>query len=514
MSKEMMKQHFAELCECIWDRIENQDKLDGKAAFAMRKIVAQFAMLAWNMSIQHKSYAEFRKSLTQFAEQNYEGNPRAMQPLMDAAELKWHDYRDDREPIASVDVKQVDGKPRAVAYFKDERPDSAENGFLAFLQFMESPENQERLKNTPPEKREEEKSRIADEYFAMHPGAADVEDDDDDSKFGDSFEYPMSYEELENLYEHTLRGVEKESKLEILKELLEYQPFLVPLCKDAEDRFEKSEKIYEKEQKTGETAKYPGSVPELILTLLTAFTDDTDLEPYDDKLFKEYLRDGKKLVKALLEDEFDNEIRFEPEQNMLHFIVDRVRELGLPEKEFKKQLGILLAWGLILGDTREDQHDDEDAGGDAEEYDFDEDDLHALQLHVELCGYRCSADVLVREDTTFEDLHNFLNPLFEREDDHLYRFECDDGCTCVRTEEEIEDEDDVVRAANCYLGHHLTKGSEVNYIFDYGDDWEHDITVKKVVPIDSKEKYPKIIKISGKIPEQYPDYDEDAGEDE
>lgn len=508
MSKEETKRHFAELCECIWDKIESLGQVDSENAESMRQIVVNFAMIAWNMCLIHKSFPDTKKVLREFAAENYESSQCALIPLLETAELKWHEYPNDKETITSVEVKIVNGKPKAMAYLKGERPeiDSVSD---AFKTFMDSPEIQKRLKNTAPENIEEEIGKVIADYNASLP-VSDDDTDDDDHECEGLFGYPLSYEELEKLYEHTLRGVEKESKLEILKELLEYQPFLAPLCQDADACFEKSEKIYEKERKTGETAKYPGSVPELILTLLTAFTDDTDLEPYDEKRFKEYLRDGKKLVKALLEDEFDNAIRFEPEQNMLHFIVDRIRELGLQEKEFKKQLGILLAWGLILGDTREEQHD----GGGAEEYDFDEDDLHALLLHVELCGYRCSADVLVREDTTFEDLHNFLNPLFEREDDHLYRFECDDGCTCVRTEEEIEDEDDAVRAANCYLGHHLTKGSEVNYIFDYGDDWEHDITVKKVVPIDPKEKYPKIIKISGKIPEQYPDYDEDAGEGE
>lgn len=153
MSREDIKRHFAEICECIWDRIESQDKQDEKTAFAMCKIVAQLVMLAWNTSIKHKSYADYRKSLEQSAEQICGGNSRAMQSLMNAAELKWHEYRDDREPIVSVDVKQIEGKPHAVAYFKDERPDIATNGFLAFLQFMQSPENQERLKNTPPGKK-------------------------------------------------------------------------------------------------------------------------------------------------------------------------------------------------------------------------------------------------------------------------------------------------------------------------------------------------------------------------
>ena len=501
MSKEETKRHFAELCECIWDKIESLGQVDSENAESMRQIVVNFAMIAWNMCLIHKSFSNTKKVLREFAAESYESSQCALIPLLETAELKWHEYPNDKETITSVEVKIVNGKPKAIAYLKGERPeiDSVSDAFKAF---MDSPEIQRRLKNTAPENIEEEIGKVIADYNASLP-MHDDDTDDDDHECDGLFRYPLSYGELEKLYEHTLRGVEKESKQEILKELLEYQPFLAPLCQDADACFEKSEKIYEKERKTGETAKYPGSVSELILTLLTAFTDDTDLEPYDEKSFKEYLRDGKKLVKALLEDEFDNAIRFEPEQNMLHFIVDRVRELGLPEKEFKKQLGILLAWGLILGDTRKDQHD----SGDAEEYDFDEKNLHALQLHVKLLGYRCSADVIVREDSTFEDLHDFLNPLFNREDDHLYRFECEDGCTAVRDEEDIDD--DEMLSNECYVGHHLSPDSGAYYLFDYGDEWEHDISVKKITALDPKVKYPKVLKITGKIPEQYPDYDEE-----
>ena len=138
--------------------------------------------------------------------------------------------------------------------------------------------------------------------------------------------------------------------------------------------------------------------------------------------------------------------------------------------------------------------------------------IRVLQLHVKLLGYRCSADVLVREDSTFEELHDFLNPLFNREDDHLYRFECEDGCTAVRDEEDIND--DEVLSSECYVGHHLSPDSGAYYLFDYGDEWEHDISVKKVTALDPKVKYPKVLKITGEIPEQYPDYDEEEDGEE
>lgn len=141
-----------------------------------------------------------------------------------------------------------------------------------------------------------------------------------------------------------------------------------------------------------------------------------------------------------------------------------------------------------------------------ESADFDKANPMVLLLHVKLRGFRCYADVLVRENFTFEQLHQFLNSLFERDDDHLYRFECDDGCICVSTQEELEDKGNALLTRNCYIGHHLTKGSQGYYLFDYGDEWEHDITVKEVMPADSETQYPQIVKLYGRIPEQYPEY--------
>ena len=75
-------------------------------------------------------------------------------------------------------------------------------------------------------------------------------------------------------------------------------------------------------------------------------------------------------------------------------------------------------------------------------------------------------------------------------------------------------DDDEVLSGECYVGHHLSPGSGAYYLFDYGDEWEHDITVKKVTALDPKVKYPKVLKITEKIPEQYPDYDEEEEDEE
>ena len=341
MSAENTKQHFAEICECIWEKIQQQEKQDKKTAAAMRRFIANFTMIAWNACIMQKTYSDVKKFLTKFAEEKFGGEHHALQSLLDAAELKWREYRDDKDIISYAEVKQINGKPQAIAYLKDESPDVSA-AFKPFHDLMNSPEIQERLKNTPPDKLEEEIGKIVAEYNASLPPPLPfiVEDEEDDDEFDD-------------------------------------------FC---------------------------------------------DIEVIE------------------------------------------------------------------------------------EEYDFDPKNLHVLQLQVDLVDYDVSVELLVPEDATFDDLHTVLNSIFKRDDDHLFHFETEDGCTIVRIAEELEDiekEEGAMLAENCYVGHHLSEDCGAYYLFDYGDEWEHDITVKKVIPVKKKDCKFKLLQITGEIPEQYPDYDDD-----
>ena len=314
-------------------------------------------------------------------------------------------------------------------------------------------------------------------------------------------DFPISEDELDFAYQHTRDNVSGVDKKKVLNSLLKFQPFLASLCENA----------YEKSATTANV------IPDIILAVAMVYTPDTELMVYDKTLYRRLLPPARALASMYIrnDDEFYGEMDASYEPDLFIFIAKTVSSLNLPEKELKQKLSVLFVWSLMVEEARKEQHPDkydilsDDEG--EEEYDFDKKNLHALQLHVKLLGYRCSADVLVREDCTFEDLHDFLNPLFNREDDHLYRFECEDGCTAVRDEEDIDD--DEVFSSECYVGHHLSPGSGAYYLFDYGDEWEHDITVKKVTALDPKVKYPKVLKITGKIPEQYPDCDEEE-EDE
>lgn len=44
MSAEKTKQHFAEICECLWGKAQYQEKLDKEVVSAMRKFIANFTI--------------------------------------------------------------------------------------------------------------------------------------------------------------------------------------------------------------------------------------------------------------------------------------------------------------------------------------------------------------------------------------------------------------------------------------------------------------------------------------
>ena len=50
------------------------------------------------------------------------------------------------------------------------------------------------------------------------------------------------------------------------------------------------------------------------------------------------------------------------------------------------------------------------------------------------------------------------------------------------------------------------------YLFDFGDEWWHEITVEKTGEQADDEKYPRIIEKKGESPEQY-GYDDDYDDD-
>lgn len=342
MKQDESKQHFAEICETIWHKIESQQKLDRATAEGMRQVVANMAMMAWNMCLIHNSLSETQKDLRKFAADNYDSDPCALIPLMDAAELKWHDFRGDHGFIARAEVKTVAGKPQVFAYLKGECPEvTAATG--AFQDFMNSPAIQERLKHTTPEKLEEEIGKIVAEYNASLPSRSPQTTDDADEE-DDERTFPISAAELDFASGFTKNKVTREDKRQILDTILEAQPFLAPLCENA----------YKK--KTGSD----NAIPDMILTAASVYIPDTDLIACDQTLYRDLLKGAKMLASEFISDrqEFYNELRSFEEPHLFSFFAESLAGLKFSPKELKEKMSILFVWAFMIERARVAQHPD------------------------------------------------------------------------------------------------------------------------------------------------------------
>lgn len=340
------------------------------------------------------------------------------------------------------------------------------------------------------------------------------------------YEYPIALNTFEAMFEYTLRNIGQEDKKKVLSDLLRFYPVLGPVCDNLEHDLAESERFRTDQMSSGESLVFGGTAPDLIMTITGSFTPTLDFPSFEKDYFKICKQDAKELVTAYWKDRkhFDARIHSFEEPYLIEFICDRVITFDLPKEKKKTVMQALVAWGILLSCARHYQREEKNGKNgekqlqvpEKEKNDFDKNNIQVLQLHVTLVGYRVSADVLVREDTTFEELHFFLNNLFERDDDHLYRFECDDGLVAVRPEEDFDlafEDVPPMLAGKCYVGHHLSPGKGAHYVFDYGDYWEHEITVKDILSANPGEHYPRVIKVRGRIPEQYPDRDGEGDEE-
>jgi hypothetical protein len=131
--------------------------------------------------------------------------------------------------------------------------------------------------------------------------------------------------------------------------------------------------------------------------------------------------------------------------------------------------------------------------------------------------------IAVRGTQTLDDLHEAIYNAFDRYDEHLYSFyfpkpgskgraRIRDGqeYTCSHMLESPGGDEWGAKSTDTKLTSlGLTPKSKFYYLFDFGDEWWHEITVEKTAAPSEKGKYPRILETHGPSPPQYPDADED-----
>lgn len=129
--------------------------------------------------------------------------------------------------------------------------------------------------------------------------------------------------------------------------------------------------------------------------------------------------------------------------------------------------------------------------------------------------------IAIRGDQTLEDLHNAIFYAFDREEEHLYSFFFPDKptkskrtimesleYTMTGMADELFDKEQNEASEATIQSLKLRMKQKFYYLFDWGDEWWHELTYEGVKDIRT-EDLPAVIVTKGESPPQYPDYDEE-----
>ncbi len=135
--------------------------------------------------------------------------------------------------------------------------------------------------------------------------------------------------------------------------------------------------------------------------------------------------------------------------------------------------------------------------------------------------------IAIRGDQSLEKLHEAIFEAFDRYDPHLYSFYFPKpgGRGRERLRDATEYTHPYVLEDHPFGGRglrnaavtkieelKLEKGQRFDYLFDFGDSWEHLITVEQTNGVVERGRYPRIVEKRGESPPQYPGLDEDEEE--
>lgn len=109
--------------------------------------------------------------------------------------------------------------------------------------------------------------------------------------------------------------------------------------------------------------------------------------------------------------------------------------------------------------------------------------------------------ILIEDDMTYSSLHYIIQDIFEWHNAHLYEF-----VARHRTYMDREFEDDLFEMESLDVHKYTVSedlknvGDKITYVYDFGDNWEHEIKLEAILEKDEDKYYPKCIKGKGRGP--------------
>lgn len=120
----------------------------------------------------------------------------------------------------------------------------------------------------------------------------------------------------------------------------------------------------------------------------------------------------------------------------------------------------------------------------------------ALVLKITLLGLRPPVwrRVRVAGDSTLRMLHRVIQAAMGWHDSHLHEFEIGDRRYGEPDDEPWPGAERIFSEANVKLGALIGQHvKQFRYVYDFGDDWEHQIVVENVEPLDPAQPCPALI---------------------
>ena len=107
--------------------------------------------------------------------------------------------------------------------------------------------------------------------------------------------------------------------------------------------------------------------------------------------------------------------------------------------------------------------------------------------------------LLVSSDTLLSAFHTIIQLAMGWTNSHLHQFIHDQNYYSVKMQDDDfwDDYDNIDYKGIKISGLLSEEGERIIYEYDFGDGWEHNITLEKILPVDNEAKYP--VCIAGKM---------------
>lgn len=114
----------------------------------------------------------------------------------------------------------------------------------------------------------------------------------------------------------------------------------------------------------------------------------------------------------------------------------------------------------------------------------------------------------IQENQMLSSLHKAIFKAFDRFEEHEYSFFLNnnqyDNKNAYHSPRLKDGDDDKLATRIRVDSIHLYGGHKFLYLFDYGDEWWHEVELVEVIKRITRASYPRIVKKQGKSPPQYP----------